>query len=130
MKKSRSSTSSDSESGKRCHRGHWKPAEDEKLQQLVEQHGPQNWNFIADHLEGRSGNMVSELCFIFSKIVCNSVMSINSYLSPLNGLFELRRKRGEVEENEVEIFLANSTVSSFSLFPLIQMGPKGLSIFL
>ncbi|XP_075662840.1 uncharacterized protein LOC142632288 [Castanea sativa] len=55
MKKSRSSTSSDSESVKRCHRGHWKPAEDEKLQQLVEQHGPQNWNFIADHLEGRSG---------------------------------------------------------------------------
>lgn len=74
MKKSRSSTSSDSESGKRWHRGHWKPAEDEKLQQLVEQHGPQNWNFIADHLEGRSGNTASELCFIFSKIVRNSVM--------------------------------------------------------
>ncbi|KAK9997064.1 hypothetical protein SO802_021750 [Lithocarpus litseifolius] len=55
MKKSRSSISSDSESGKRCYRGHWKLAEDEKLQLLVEQHGPQNWNFIADHLEGRSG---------------------------------------------------------------------------
>lgn len=75
MKKSRSSISSDSESGKRCNRGHWKPAEDEKLQLLVEQHGPQNWKFIADHLEGRSGNMVSELCFIFSKIVHNSIMS-------------------------------------------------------
>ncbi|KAJ4832221.1 hypothetical protein Tsubulata_045724 [Turnera subulata] len=45
--------SSDSE--KSCHRGHWRPAEDEKLQQLVSQYGPQNWNFIAEHLPGRSG---------------------------------------------------------------------------
>lgn len=66
MKKS-SSVSSDSESGKRCIRGHWKPAEDEKLQLLVEQHGPQNWNFIADHLEGRSGNMVSRVMFYLFK---------------------------------------------------------------
>ncbi|KAL9173097.1 hypothetical protein ABFS82_03G091600 [Erythranthe guttata] len=36
-------------------RGHWRPAEDEKLRQLVEQFGPQNWNSIADKLQGRSG---------------------------------------------------------------------------
>ncbi|KAK6259121.1 hypothetical protein QQP08_001900 [Theobroma cacao] len=45
--------SSDSE--KSCHRGHWRPAEDEKLEQFVEQYGPKNWNFIAQHLQGRSG---------------------------------------------------------------------------
>lgn len=31
------------------------PAEDEKLQELIAQYGPQNWDFIAEHLEGRSG---------------------------------------------------------------------------
>jgi myb proto-oncogene protein len=38
-----------------CPRGHWRPAEDEKLRILVEQYGPQNWNSIADKLHGRSG---------------------------------------------------------------------------
>ncbi|KAK4722109.1 hypothetical protein R3W88_012342 [Solanum pinnatisectum] len=38
-----------------CSRGHWRPAEDEKLRQLVEQYGPQNWNSIAEKLQGRSG---------------------------------------------------------------------------
>ncbi|KAF3777519.1 hypothetical protein EJ110_NYTH45561 [Nymphaea thermarum] len=33
-------------------RGHWRPEEDETLRQLVEQHGPQNWNFIAEKLQG------------------------------------------------------------------------------
>ncbi|XP_073127228.1 transcription factor MYB64-like [Henckelia pumila] len=36
-------------------RGHWRPAEDDQLRQLVHQHGPQNWNSIADKLRGRSG---------------------------------------------------------------------------
>ncbi|KAH7298946.1 hypothetical protein KP509_25G066200 [Ceratopteris richardii] len=36
-------------------RGHWRPAEDEKLKELVSQYGPQNWNLIAEKLEGRSG---------------------------------------------------------------------------
>ncbi|GBG62569.1 hypothetical protein CBR_g31206 [Chara braunii] len=36
-------------------RGHWRPAEDEKLQELVALHGPQNWNLIAEKLPGRSG---------------------------------------------------------------------------
>ncbi|KAK9290213.1 hypothetical protein L1049_008379 [Liquidambar formosana] len=40
---------------KLCARGHWRPAEDAKLKELVAQYGPQNWNLIAEHLEGRSG---------------------------------------------------------------------------
>nr|XP_004503065.1 transcription factor MYB54 [Cicer arietinum] len=40
---------------KSCNRGHWQPAEDQKLKQLVNQYGPQNWNFISQQLEGRSG---------------------------------------------------------------------------
>lgn len=40
---------------KLCVRGHWRPAEDAKLKELVAQFGPQNWNSIAEHLEGRSG---------------------------------------------------------------------------
>ncbi|ONK62780.1 uncharacterized protein A4U43_C07F8060 [Asparagus officinalis] len=40
---------------KLCARGHWRPAEDAKLRELVAQHGPQNWNLIAEKLEGRSG---------------------------------------------------------------------------
>ncbi|CBI15616.3 hypothetical protein VitviT2T_025720 [Vitis vinifera] len=38
-----------------CTRGHWRPAEDEKLRELVERHGPHNWNAIAEKLPGRSG---------------------------------------------------------------------------
>ncbi|XVE90247.1 hypothetical protein DITRI_Ditri20bG0063500 [Diplodiscus trichospermus] len=40
---------------KLCARGHWRPAEDAKLKELVAKYGPQNWNLIAEHLEGRSG---------------------------------------------------------------------------
>ncbi|KAI3696388.1 hypothetical protein L1987_79402 [Smallanthus sonchifolius] len=40
---------------KTCARGHWRPAEDAKLQELVTLYGPQNWNLIAEKLEGRSG---------------------------------------------------------------------------
>ncbi|CAA6654515.1 unnamed protein product [Spirodela intermedia] len=35
--------------------GHWRPAEDAKLRELVARYGPQNWNLIAEKLEGRSG---------------------------------------------------------------------------
>lgn len=38
-----------------CSRGHWRPEEDSKLKQLVALHGPQNWNLIAEKLQGRSG---------------------------------------------------------------------------
>ncbi|KAK9270208.1 hypothetical protein L1049_025784 [Liquidambar formosana] len=44
-----------SDDAKTCPRGHWRPAEDEKLRQLVEQYGAQNWNSIAERLQGRSG---------------------------------------------------------------------------
>lgn len=47
--------SSAGEDTKTCPRGHWRPAEDEKLRQLVEQYGAQNWNSIAEKLQGRSG---------------------------------------------------------------------------
>ncbi|RDY11619.1 Transcription factor CSA, partial [Mucuna pruriens] len=40
---------------KLCARGHWRPAEDAKLKELVDKLGPQNWNSIAEHLQGRSG---------------------------------------------------------------------------
>ncbi|KAL2502225.1 myb domain protein [Forsythia ovata] len=40
---------------KLCARGHWRPNEDAKLKELVAQFGPQNWNLIAEKLEGRSG---------------------------------------------------------------------------
>ncbi|XP_002984948.2 uncharacterized protein LOC9648767 [Selaginella moellendorffii] len=40
---------------KHCPRGHWRPGEDDKLKELVALHGPQNWNMIAEKLQGRSG---------------------------------------------------------------------------
>ncbi|OVA10790.1 SANT/Myb domain [Macleaya cordata] len=43
------------QSNKLCARGHWRPAEDAKLKELVSQYGPQNWNLISEKLEGRSG---------------------------------------------------------------------------
>ncbi|GMI85457.1 LATERAL ORGAN FUSION 2, MYB DOMAIN PROTEIN 105, myb domain protein 105 [Hibiscus trionum] len=40
---------------KLCSRGHWRPAEDAKLMDLVTYYGPQNWKLIAQHVQGRSG---------------------------------------------------------------------------
>jgi myb proto-oncogene protein len=50
----------ETESGqsKLCTRGHWRPAEDTKLKKLVALYGPQNWNLIAEKLEGRSGKIL------------------------------------------------------------------------
>ncbi|XP_022741862.1 transcription factor MYB52-like [Durio zibethinus] len=45
----------DVELSKVCARGHWKPAEDSKLKELVALYGPQNWNLIAERLQGRTG---------------------------------------------------------------------------
>ncbi|KAI4381358.1 hypothetical protein MLD38_007437 [Melastoma candidum] len=42
-------------SSKFCARGHWRPAEDAELKELVAIYGPQNWNLIAEKLKGRSG---------------------------------------------------------------------------
>ncbi|KAL2903984.1 hypothetical protein RDABS01_002694 [Bienertia sinuspersici] len=44
-----------SKESKVCARGHWRPAEDSKLKELVAIYGPQNWNLIAEKLQGRSG---------------------------------------------------------------------------
>ncbi|GAB4848240.1 hypothetical protein Ancab_002907 [Ancistrocladus abbreviatus] len=55
MEDSRGSSGTGEGDQKNCNRGHWRPAEDEKLRQLVEQFGPQNWNTIAENLQGRSG---------------------------------------------------------------------------
>ena len=38
-----------------CPRGHWRPSEDDKLREIVAEYGPQNWNLIAEKLQGRSG---------------------------------------------------------------------------
>ncbi|XP_018470816.2 transcription factor MYB54 [Raphanus sativus] len=54
MDMSRGSNSFDNKKAS-CQRGHWRPIEDDHLRQLVEQYGPKNWNFIAQHLHGRSG---------------------------------------------------------------------------
>jgi len=56
MERGSSSNSGDSKKG--CSRGHWRPSEDERLKKLVKQYGPQNWNFISEHLEGRSGKFL------------------------------------------------------------------------
>lgn len=50
-----SNSSDDACRSNSCPRGHWRPAEDEKLKLLVEQYGAQNWNSIAEKLQGRSG---------------------------------------------------------------------------
>ena len=51
---------------KLCARGHWRPAEDAKLRELVALYGPQNWNLIADKLQGRSGPFLSYLFFLLN----------------------------------------------------------------
>ncbi|CAN7016508.1 unnamed protein product [Brassica oleracea var. botrytis] len=38
-----------------CTRGHWKPYEDFKLQELVTVFGPKKWNHIARKMQGRTG---------------------------------------------------------------------------
>ena len=48
-----------------CTRGHWRPAEDEKLRDLVERYGPHNWNAIAEKLQGRSGQNLPTYLYIY-----------------------------------------------------------------
>ncbi|KAI5437407.1 hypothetical protein KIW84_023498 [Lathyrus oleraceus] len=59
----------------KCARGHWRPAEDSKLKELVALYGPQNWNLIAEKLEGRSGCMIIDVC-VDSYIVVGKVLNI------------------------------------------------------
>lgn len=59
---------------KLCARGHWRPAEDTKLRELVALYGPQNWNLIAEKLEGRSGNSFFSIFFdLFCLIISGTV---------------------------------------------------------
>lgn len=51
-----------------CSRGHWKPSEDFKLKELVAVFGPQNWNYIAEKMQGRTG----KICFF-----CYSVLGLS-----------------------------------------------------
>lgn len=60
---------------KLCGRGHWRPAEDSKLKELVALYGPQNWNLIAEKLQGRSGNKIKQLGLSFSIISLLRVFS-------------------------------------------------------
>ncbi|XP_062182825.1 transcription factor CSA-like [Phragmites australis] len=55
MASSSMTNTSDGAKSSSCPRGHWRPGEDQKLKELVEKYGPQNWNSIAEKLEGRSG---------------------------------------------------------------------------
>lgn len=65
-------TDSSSGQSKLCARGHWKPAEDAKLKELVSLYGPQNWNLIADKLQGRSGILYFVKLFIgYFHIYCS-----------------------------------------------------------
>ncbi|XP_019102225.1 PREDICTED: transcription factor MYB35-like [Camelina sativa] len=44
------------QSGSRvCSRGHWRISEDTQLMELVAVNGPQNWNHIAENMQGRTG---------------------------------------------------------------------------
>lgn len=52
---------------KLCPRGHWRPAEDDKLRELVSQYGPQNWNLIAEKLQGRSGTALLHRLWLRSR---------------------------------------------------------------
>lgn len=55
---------------------HWTPDENYLLIMLVKKHGPANWDFIAEHIKGRTGNLCLILSFsIFSdKKICYSLI--------------------------------------------------------
>lgn len=64
---------------KLCCRGHWKPLEDTKLRELVSMYGPQNWNLIAEKLEGRSGNDLL-IIYLQNNVTRSLVFSLIFYL--------------------------------------------------
>lgn len=48
------------QSGSRvCSRGHWRISEDSQLMELVSVYGPQNWNHIAENMQGRTGKHIN-----------------------------------------------------------------------
>lgn len=52
-----------------CTRGHWRPEEDEKLKELVARYGPQNWNSIAEKLQGRSGAASNRIVDVYQVLI-------------------------------------------------------------
>ena len=74
-----SSGSSGGNGGGGALRGHWKPCEDMKLQELVSLYGPQNWNLIAQKLQGRSGNPL--LSSISPSLVLHKFTYLQSFLT-------------------------------------------------
>ncbi|KAK3011274.1 hypothetical protein RJ639_012019 [Escallonia herrerae] len=58
---------------KLCARGHWRPAKDFRLRELITHHGPQNWNLIAEKMQGRSSDAHRNLSMYY-KILINFVL--------------------------------------------------------
>ena len=53
-----------------CSRGHWRISEDSQLMELVALYGPQNWNHIAEKMQGRRTGKKTKnifLCFFRRK---------------------------------------------------------------
>lgn len=62
------------QSGSRvCSRGHWRVSEDSQLMELVAVYGPQNWNHIAENMQGRTGNKIRS--FLTKSLNLSSVIS-------------------------------------------------------
>ena len=49
----------------------WVTAEDSLLKQLVETHGPKDWNQISAQLAGRSAKQCCERCVLWGGRVCS-----------------------------------------------------------
>lgn len=79
----------DSDGGqtKTCARGHWRPAEDTKLKELVALYGPQNWNLIAEKLEGRSGSLLSQLLL---RLPINHILFASRYFVCICDILKVR----------------------------------------
>lgn len=79
----------DSDGGqtKTCARGHWRPAEDTKLKELVALYGPQNWNLIAEKLEGRSGSLLSQLLL---RLPINYILFASRYFVCICDILKVR----------------------------------------
>ncbi|KAI3462367.1 hypothetical protein Pfo_019030 [Paulownia fortunei] len=55
MEAYRAGSGANSKKRRSWNKWHWTRKEDELLTELVKRHGPGNWNYIADHIRGRTG---------------------------------------------------------------------------
>ena len=67
-----------------CSRGHWRVSEDSQLTELVSVHGPQNWNHIAEKMQGRTGKNQSFLCYFYQEV------NLKCFFSCFFGLLKAR----------------------------------------